>query len=118
MSDKIRTAKYGKRFIVSIDNRRLHNEDGTFREFKTADEAKSAAQAILDERALAEKHKPLCVFCNAPWTDDMLKVLTDTELEWGYYGSCSVGEVVVNIDVRCSSCKRLVYRKECTSERA
>ena len=29
---------------------------------------------------------PLCVFCDAPWTADMLKVMTEAELEDGYYG--------------------------------
>jgi hypothetical protein len=57
---------------------------------------------------------PLCVFCNAPWTDDMVKVLAATEVERGYYeGEIDGVETVINIDVTCSSCKRLVYRKEC-----
>jgi len=56
---------------------------------------------------------PLCVFCNAPWTDEMLKVLAETETEPGYYGETYVVGTDITIDVTCSSCKRLVYRKEC-----
>lgn len=56
---------------------------------------------------------PLCVFCNAPWTDDMLKVLADTEVEMGYYeGDWCISHCDVTIDVTCSTCNRLVYRKE------
>lgn len=58
---------------------------------------------------------PLCVFCNAPWTDDMIKVLARAEIEYGYYGSSSLGdEGTAKIDISCSSCKRLIYRKEVT----
>lgn len=56
---------------------------------------------------------PLCVFCNAPWTDEMVKVLAQSEIEWGYYPGEAYGvDITVNIDVTCSSCNRLVYRKE------
>lgn len=56
---------------------------------------------------------PLCVFCNAPWTEDMIKVSAEVELENGYYGDTYLsGNGVVNVDITCSTCKRLVYRKE------
>ena len=56
---------------------------------------------------------PLCVFCSAPWTDDMLAVFAEAELEHGYYeGDVSVDTIDMVIDVTCSSCNRLVYRKE------
>lgn len=56
---------------------------------------------------------PLCVYCSAPWTDDMLNVSAEADMDWGYYpGEASVDSVDVNIDVTCSTCKRLVYRKE------
>ncbi len=59
---------------------------------------------------------PLCVFCNAPWTDDMLKVMAASEVEPGYYpGEIDGVQSVINIDVTCSSCNRLVYRKECVA---
>lgn len=56
---------------------------------------------------------PLCVFCNAPWTDDMMKAWGEAAIESGYYeGDYSVEHIDVVIDVTCSSCNRLVYRKE------
>jgi hypothetical protein len=61
---------------------------------------------------------PLCVFCSAPWTDDMLKVSAEVELEDGYYGDTYLtGAGIVSVDINCSTCKRLVYRKEirCTN---
>lgn len=63
---------------------------------------------------------PLCVFCNAPWTADMIKVSAEVELENGYYGdSYLTGHGDAVVDITCSTCKRLVYRKEirCTNVR-
>ncbi len=58
---------------------------------------------------------PLCVFCSAPWTDDMLKVFASAEIEDGYYeGDYSLENAYISIDVKCSSCQRLVYKKEVT----
>ena len=60
---------------------------------------------------------PLCVFCNAPWTDDMMEVYAKADMDWGYYpGDARVEAIVVNIDVTCSSCQRVVYRKECRGD--
>ena len=56
---------------------------------------------------------PLCVFCSAPWTDGMLKVFAGASEEGDYYGGSYVTGISVEIDVTCSSCGRLVYRKEC-----
>ena len=55
---------------------------------------------------------PLCVFCSAPWTDDMLKVSAEAEMEDGWYGERYLNHIDIVIDVTCSSCKRVVYRKE------
>ena len=55
---------------------------------------------------------PLCVWCSAPWTDDMLTVSADAEMDNGYYGDIFVEYIDVVIDITCSTCKRLVYRKE------
>lgn len=56
---------------------------------------------------------PLCVWCSAPWTDDMLQASAEAEMETGYYGeSYLTGKGVVAINITCGSCKRLVYQKE------
>lgn len=55
---------------------------------------------------------PICVFCNAPWTDEMIKILHKTELEWGYYGDVESIDVMTQINITCDKCKRLIYRKE------
>lgn len=57
--------------------------------------------------------RPLCVFCSAPWTDDMIKTLHQTEVEHGWYPGEIYGvELRELIDITCANCKRLIYRKE------
>lgn len=56
--------------------------------------------------------RPVCVFCNTPWTDDMIRTLTDATLEIGYYGDPGALHLYETIDITCKNCKRLIYRKE------
>lgn len=58
---------------------------------------------------------PLCVFCSKPWTDDMIRASSYAELETGYYGDSHVDSIDTVIDITCSHCNRLVYRKEIRS---
>lgn len=56
--------------------------------------------------------RPICVFCNARWTDDMLAIYAEADEEGDYYGGSYVVGVDCAIDITCSSCERLIYRKE------
>jgi len=59
-----------------------------------------------------EGARPKCVFCNADWTDDMIRVF-DVDASHGpdSYDFGPEGERAT-IDITCSSCERLIYRKE------
>lgn len=56
--------------------------------------------------------RPICVFCNAPWTDDMIRVY-DIDASHGE-GSYDFGpeHQCATVDITCSNCERLIYRKE------
>lgn len=60
--------------------------------------------------------RPICVFCNAPWTDDMVRCY-DIDAVHGE-GSYDFGpeDQRATVDIVCSSCDRLIYRKEYRAE--
>ena len=56
--------------------------------------------------------RPICGFCNAPWTDDMIRVF-DIDARHGA-DSYDFGpeDQQATVDITCTSCDRLIYRKE------
>lgn len=56
--------------------------------------------------------RPICVFCNAPWTDEMIRVY-DVDAQHGE-GSYDFGpeNMEATLEIKCSSCDRLIYKKE------
>jgi hypothetical protein len=54
--------------------------------------------------------KPLCVYCNEPWSDKM-ELVHDFITEG--CDTCGFGkELVGSFIIKCSKCKRIVYKKE------
>jgi hypothetical protein len=55
--------------------------------------------------------RPLCPFCSAPWTDDMIKV-EDVSCSQGCdtcgYGGSASGTVKIH----CEACEKLIYQKD------
>lgn len=48
-----------------------------------------------------------CVYCNEKWTGEMM-----TDLSYSESCESCGGEINGTIDIICSNCKKLVYRKE------
>jgi len=56
--------------------------------------------------------RPICGFCNAPWSDDMLALYAQADCANGYYGPESPEWIETTVDITCGKCERLIYRKE------
>lgn len=56
--------------------------------------------------------RPICVFCNVPWTDEMIRVY-DVDAQHGE-GSYDFGpeNMEATVEIKCASCERLIYKKE------
>ena len=54
--------------------------------------------------------RPLCVFCSAPWTDDMIAVEASTS---GGCDTCGWGATTSGtISINCHACGKLIYQKD------
>ena len=54
--------------------------------------------------------RPLCPFCSAPWTDDMIECEATSS---GGCDTCGFGETTSGtIRINCHSCGRLIYQKD------
>jgi hypothetical protein len=63
-----------------------------------------------DSRINGWVQRPLCVFCSAPWTDDMIEVEASSS---GGCDSCGYGATTSGtITINCHSCGKLIYQKD------
>lgn len=51
---------------------------------------------------------PLCPFCSAPWTDEMIAVEAHASQQYSSVGPEPYGTVRIN----CASCEKLIYQKD------
>lgn len=56
--------------------------------------------------------RPICVFCNAPWTDAMIRVYDIDAIHGEDSYDFGPEDQRATVDITCSSCNRLIYRKE------
>ncbi len=61
----------------------------------------------LDQAGFVKGTRPLCPFCSAPWTDNMIKI----EAYAGYCDTCDIG-TGAEVTIVCESCNRLIYSKD------
>ena len=55
--------------------------------------------------------KPICPYCRAEWTDEMVK-FEDVQCSSGCE-TCGYGaDAKFTLDIHCANCKKLIYRKE------
>jgi hypothetical protein len=54
--------------------------------------------------------KPLCTFCNAPWTDDMIEIEANVSesCDTCGYGGGSYGTITIS----CPKCENTIYQKD------
>ncbi len=52
----------------------------------------------------------ICIYCNKPWSQEMLEELKFCE--GSYTPDCVGSEFVNSKDINCSNCNKLIYKKE------
>jgi formate dehydrogenase maturation protein FdhE len=60
----------------------------------------------------AEGARPKCVFCNAEWDDAMIRVFNVDARHGPDSWDFGPEDQRASIDITCSTCQRLIYRKE------
>lgn len=59
-----------------------------------------------------EGARPICGFCNAPWTDSMIRVFDVDACHGPDSYDFGPENETATVDIVCGSCDRLIYRKE------
>lgn len=67
---------------------------------------------MTKNEGFVEDGRPICVFCNAKWTDAMIRVY-DVDAAHGE-GSYDYGpeDQTASVEIICESCHRLIYKKQ------
>jgi len=52
----------------------------------------------------------ICIYCNKPWTQDMLDYLHFADCS--YTPDCVGAEFRNSVDIHCDNCHKLIYKKE------
>lgn len=60
---------------------------------------------------MTPEFRPKCIWCNAPWTDDNIRV--EEVYAGGGCDTCGYGTIVSGtINIVCHVCNKLMYQKE------
>lgn len=57
----------------------------------------------------AKEFKPICIWCNAPWSDENVEMEADVS-DYGGMTGCSIEGI--KLQIKCHSCKNVIYEKD------
>ncbi len=63
----------------------------------------------MDKEPECNISKILCPYCNAPWSEENVKLF---DISSDYYESCGPFDYTASIKIKCHACKELLYVKE------